>query len=289
MNIAVMRKLVVCKQVSVAVYHQIDAQNISLISAGVAFFAMLAVFPGLAAVIAIFGIWSDPVVIQEQINLLQGIVPKEVYQLLNAQLTRLSAAGSSTLGWASAVSILLALWSARAGVSAMMRGLNTIYCAPNRSFFRHYIASFILTVSLVLVALVAGAAVVITPIAVAFLPLTAETEYFIELVRWSAAIFVITFGITLVYRYGPRKRQGKRAPWLTLGAAFSVLMWVSASAAFSEYLANFARYNEVYGSIGAVIALLMWLYLSAFLILLGGALNAQLEQRHRSKHCAGDL
>jgi len=121
---------------------------------------------------------------------------------------------------------------------------------------------------------------VITPIVVALLPLTAETESWIDMVRWSAAIFVITFGISIIYRYGPRKRDGKRAPWLTPGALFSVVMWAVASAAFSEYLANFGRYNEVYGSIGAVVALLMWLYFSAFLVLLGGALNAQIE-RHR--------
>jgi membrane protein len=261
------------------VYVQIDEQNLSLISAGVAFFAMLAMFPGLAAVIAIFGIWADPVVIEDQIDLLRGIVPEQIFALIDAQLTRLSAAGSQTLGWASALSIFLALWSARAGVGAMMRGLNTIYRAPNRSTLRHYFAAFMLTVTLVVVALIAGFAVVITPLLLAFLPLAEQTAAIIDMVRWSAAIFVITGGIALIYRYGPRKRDGKRTPWLTPGAVFAVIMWGAASAGFSQYLANFGRYNEVYGSIGAVVALLMWLYLSAFLVLIGGALNAALERR----------
>ena len=264
----------------VGVYKQIDEQNLSLISAGIAFFGMLAIFPGLAAIIAIFGLWSDPVVIQEQLSLLQGIVPDEILALLNDQLTRVLSAGTEALGWATGVSILLALWSARAGVGAMMRGLNTIYRAPSRSFFMAYVAAFALTLMLVVVALVAGAAVVVTPLVVAMLPLAVETKSWIDAMRWSAAVFVITGGISLIYRYGPRKRDGRRTPWLTAGAAFAVLMWVGASIAFSEYLANFGRYNEVYGSIGAVVALLMWLYLSAFLVLLGGALNAQLEQ-HR--------
>lgn len=261
------------------VYLQIDEQNLSLISAGIAFFGMLAMFPGLAAVIAIFGIWADPVVIEEQIDLLQGIVPGDIFALIDAQLTRITAAGTQTLGWASVISILLALWSARAGVGAMMRGLNTIYRAPNRSTLQHYIAAFSLTVALVLVALVAGAAVVVTPIVLAFLPLEKQTAAIIDIVRWSAAIFVITGGISLIYRYGPRMRDGRRTSWLTPGAVFAVVMWVGASAGFSQYLANFGRYNEIYGSIGAVVALLMWLYLSAFLVLLGGALNAQLERR----------
>lgn len=264
-----------------AVYRQIDEQNLSLISAGVAFFAMLAIFPGLAAIIAIFGLWSDPVVIQDQINLLRGIVPDEIYGLLNSQLTRIAGTSGGTLGWATFVSIMLALWSARAGVGAIMRGLNTIYRSPNRSMMRHYFAAFAMTLALVSVALVAGAAVVVTPLIVALLPLTPETESWIDMVRWSAAIFVITFGISIIYRYGPRKRDGRRAGWITPGAVFSIVMWAAASAAFSEYLANFGRYNEVYGSIGAVVALLMWLYFSAFLVLLGGALNAQIE-RHKA-------
>lgn len=262
-----------------AVWSQIDEQNLSLISAGIAFFGMLAIFPGLAAIIAIFGLWADPAVIQDQINLLRGIVPEQIYTLIDAQMGRIVTARGETLGWTTVLSIMLALWSARAGVGAMMRGLNTIYRSPNRSFFMAYVSAFLLTLSLVVVALVAGAAVVVTPLVVAMLPLTVETKSWIDTVRWSAAIFVITVGMSLIYRYGPRKRDGRRAPWLTPGALFAVLMWGLASYAFSEYLSNFGRYNEVYGSIGAVVALLMWLYLSAFLVLLGGALNAQIERR----------
>ena len=261
------------------VYAQIDGQNLSLIAAGVAFFSMLAMFPGLAALIALFGLWADPVVIQEQIALLQGIIPDDILALVDGQLNRLTSAGATTLGWATALSILLALWSARAGVGAMMRGMNTIYHSPNRSFLRHYFAAFVLTLSLVSVAFVAGAAVVIAPLALAVLPIADQTAQIIDLVRWSAAIFVIAAGISLLYRYGPRKRGDRRAGWITPGAGFAVIIWAGASAAFSEYLANFGNYNEVYGSIGAVVALLMWLYLSAFLVLLGAALNAQLERR----------
>ncbi len=260
-----------------AVWDQIDEQNLSLISAGVAFFGMLALFPGLAAIIAIFGLVADPIVIQDQINLLRGIIPGDIFVLIEGQLKRIMSARGDTLGLATLVSILLALWSARAGVGALMRGLNTIYRAPNRSVLRHYFAAFNMTAALVMVALVAGAAVVVTPIVVSFLPLQIETVSWIDTVRWTAAIFVITGGISIIYRYGPRKRDGKRAPWLTPGAVFAVVMWACVSMAFSEYLANFGRYNEVYGSIGAVVALLMWLYFSAFLVLIGGAINAQFE------------
>ena len=208
-------------------------------------------------------------------------MPAQVLELVNAQMGRLLSAGTQTLGWATALSIFLARWSARAGIGALMRGLNTIYDAPNRSTIRHYFAAFTLTVALVGVGLVAGAAIVVAPVVLAFLPVSAQAAAIIDLIRWSAAIFVITMGIMLIYRYGPRARDGRRSPWVTPGAGFAVVMWAAASVGFSQYLANFGRYNEVYGSIGAVVALLMWLYLSAFLVLLGGALNAQLELRKR--------
>ena len=275
------KKLSVWRDSVLTVWRQIDEQNLSLISAGIAFFGMLAIFPGLAALIAIFGLVADPVVIQDQFALLSGLIPQDIYALLERQLQRIASARGETLGWATIVSILLALWSARAGVGAMMRGLNTIYLSPSRGVFRHYFAAFMMTLSLVLVALVAGAAVVVTPLIVAMLPLTVETVSWIDTVRWSAAIFVITGGISIIYRYGPRKRDGRRAPWVTPGAVFAVLMWALVSMAFSEYLANFGRYNEVYGSIGAVVALLMWLYFSAFLVLIGGAINAQIERHSK--------
>lgn len=264
-----------------AVWDQIDEQNLSLIAAGVAFFSMLAMFPGLAAVIAIFGLIADPAVIQDQISLMQGIIPGDILSLIEGQLTRITSARGDTLGYATFISILLALWSARAGVGALMRGLNTIYRARNRSALMHYFAAFTMTISLVMVALVAGAAIVVTPIVVAFLPLQVETVNWIDTMRWTAAIFVITGGISIIYRYGPRKRDGRRAPWITPGAVFAVIMWGVVSAAFSEYLSNFGSYNEVYGSIGAVVALLMWLYFSAFLVLIGGAINAQFEAYQR--------
>lgn len=257
---------------------KIDDWNLGLISAGVAFYGLLAIFPALAAVIAIWGLVADPMVVDQQAELLGEIMPGEAYRLIDTQIDALTRTTSTTLGWATFVSILAALWSTRAGVSALMRGLNAIYGTPNRKSWRHYLAALALTGVLVLVALVALTAVVVTPIVLSFLPLGTWTELALRGTRWLVAISVLLAGLSIVYRYGPN-RTCVRMRWLTPGAIAVVVLWAAASLGFSYYLSNFGNYNEVYGSIGAVIALLMWLYISAFLLLLGAGLNVELERR----------
>ncbi|MDJ0857938.1 MAG: YihY/virulence factor BrkB family protein [Dinoroseobacter sp.] len=265
-------------QAILTVLSRIDDWNLSLISAGVAFFGLLALFPALAAVIAIWGLVADPVVVDQQIGLMQEFMPDQAYGLIDTQIDTLSATTSSTLGWATGVSILAALWSTRAGVSALMRGLNAIYGTPNRKSWRHYLAALSLTAVLVGVALVALAMVVITPIALALLPMGTSTALALSFARWVIAVSVLLVGLAIVYRYGPN-RTCVRMRWLTPGSLLVIVLWAGASIAFSFYLSNFGNYNEVYGSIGAVIALLMWLYISAFLVLLGAGLNVELEAR----------
>ncbi|WP_424968511.1 YihY/virulence factor BrkB family protein [Dinoroseobacter sp. S375] len=261
-----------------AVGGKIDDWNLGLISAGVAFYGLLAIFPALAAVIAIWGLVADPLVVDQQMALLANIMPGDAYHLIDAQIDALTHTTSATLGKATIISILAALWSTRAGVSALMRGLNAIYGTPNRKSWRHYLAALSLTGVLVLVALVALTAVVVTPIVLSFLPLGPWAELALRLARWIVAIGVLLAGLAIVYRYGPN-RSCVRMRWLTPGALAVVVLWAAASLGFSFYLSNFGNYNEVYGSIGAVIALLMWLYISSFLLLLGGGLNVELEQR----------
>lgn len=264
-------------QALLGVYRAIDQKNLALISAGIAFYGILAVFPGLAAIIAIWGLVSDPAIVDAQLELMRGIIPDDAFRLLSAQIDQLVRASSSTLGWAGALSILVALWSARSGVSALIRGLNTIHGTSNRGGLMHYLIALFLTACLVGVALVALTTIVIVPILLAFLPLGAFAELMIELLRWSTAITVLLMALSLLYRYGPNRPE-HRMNWITPGSFLVVIFWAAASAGFSFYLSNFGTYNEVYGSIGAVIAMLMWLYISAFLILLGASLNVELAR-----------
>jgi len=261
-----------------SVGREMDERNLSLIAAGVAFYAMLALFPALAALIAIWGFFSDPLIIFEQLVLLERFVPTDAYALIEAQVVSLTKATDSTLGWASALSTIIALWTARSGVAALIRGLNTVHRAPTRAGLRSISTAIVLTMTLILIAIVAVGTIIIFPVALAFLPMAKASAQFLEVLRWVIVISVVLFGFGVLYRYGPNT-GGERANWITPGAIAAVIIWGAVSAGFSYYLSNFGNYNEVYGSIGAVIALLMWFYISAWVVLLGGSLNAALKRR----------
>lgn len=255
-----------------------DEKNASLISAGVAFYALFAIFPGIAATISLFGLLADPGVVAEQLELMRDFIPPGAFALFQSQIDRLLGAGGTTLGWTTVFSIGVALWSARAGVAALMRGLNAIFGRPNRGGLRHTFVALLLTGALVGIAIVALLLVVVTPILLKFVPVVGGLAWTLEILRWAVAIAVLVFGLGLLYRYGPNAR-GERLAWFTPGAGVVVVCWFAMSALFSVYVANFSNYNEVYGSIGAVVALLMWFYLSAYLVLLGADLNMALRNR----------
>ena len=258
-----------------------NEKNLGLIAAGVAFYAILSIFPGLAATIALWGLVGDPGLALTQLEEFEAVIPNDVYRLLAAQLSKLSTTDGLTLGWASIVSFLFAFWSARAGVAALMRGLNAIYDAPNRVGLSQFFRALLLTASLIGVLLVAMACVVILPLILAFVPLGPWTGLGIEVVRLAVGVGVLLMGFALIYRLGPNL-EGRHPRLMSAGAVFATVGWVAASTGFSIYLRNFGTYNEVYGSIGAVIVMLMWLFISAYLVLLGGALNAQLARNAAS-------
>ncbi len=256
----------------------ISERNIALIAAGVAFYGMLSLFPALAALVTLLSLISDPVVVIAQLEEMRGLLPDDVYVIMNQQIVSLVTTSSETLGWAGAISVLAALWSARAGVGAMMIGLNSVYHQPNRNMAKHYFRALTLTFGLVMVGIIALVTVVIAPIVLAFIPLGIFGVIVADLIRWTIAITVLLAGIGVLYRFGPNHSTGK-ANWLTVGAVFAVASWAVVSIGFSYYVANFGNYNQVYGSIGAVIAMLVWLWISSFLVLMGASWNAQVEMR----------
>lgn len=255
----------------------VSQNNLALVSAGVAFFAMLSLFPALAALIAVLGLISDPAVVVTQLEELRELLPNDVYEIINTQVVALVTARSDTLGWAGLLSVFFALWSARAGVGAMIIGLNSVYGERNRNMARHYIRALLITLVLVAVGIVALLSLVVAPVVLAFFPLGGLGAVVIDVVRWAVGVAVVLIGVGVLYRFGPNRRVPK-VRWLSAGALLAVVSWVILSVGFSYYVANFGNYNQVYGSIGAVIAMLIWLWISSFLVLFGAALNAQLEE-----------
>lgn len=259
-----------------AVARGIGTLNLGLIAAGVAFYGLLAIFPALTALVALWGFFADPEVVREEMRTFESLVPVEVFAMLQSQVSQLAAGPKTTLQWATVVSLAATLWAARSGVGALIGGLNAVYRTEARGGVWPVVMALFLTGALLGVALVALAVTVLAPVALAFLPLGPLADLALNALRWLVGGAVVLVGIGLLYRYGPnRPARMPRDPWLSAGAVVAVALWVAASVGFSFYLSNFASYNEVYGSLGAVIALLMWFWLSAYAVLLGALVNAE--------------
>jgi membrane protein len=276
-----------CRKIGRVIYRVLELNgqvHMGLTAAGVAFFGIFSIFPALAAIIAIFGLVSNPELVLTQLALLQDLIPAEAYILIQDQVTRLLGARSDTLGFATGLSLAIALWSARAGVGALLEGINAIHGTSDRNGFVHAVLALALTLALIAIAVLALVIVVVAPIALSLMRVHAQVSQILDWIRWSMALFILMAALGLLYRFGPSAGPYHRRRWVTPGAFAVVLMWIGVSFGLSYYLANFGSYNEVYGSIGAVIALLMWLYLSAYLVLLGAALNLVLAEEKIGRH-----
>lgn len=256
-------------------YRRIEQAELSLISAGVAFFAFLAIFPAATALITLWRLALDPQVIRDQVSLLRDILPPDAALLLQDQVEALLSAGGSALGWAGIASTLFALWSARAGLAAMIRGLNAIHRLPNRAGHRHQLSALVLT--LVVLALAAAALLmsVVLPLLARFVPAGLTNIVSISLASEAIGLFLVLFATALAYRYGPNFSTSRRPRLVTPGLVVAVLIWGAVTRGFTLYLEWVPSFNQIYGSIGAVVALLLWLYLSAYAILLGAAIDAE--------------
>lgn len=249
--------------------------HLGLISAGVAFYTLLSIFPAMTAVVALWSFFADPVLVAAELETYAPVLPAEAFAVLSDQVTALASAPKQTLGWATVLSLMLALWTARSGVEALMRGLTAVYRTEPRSGVMSVLMSLFFTMCLIVVTLVALLSVVVAPVAIAVLPLDAIDAPLLSVIRWGIGLAVVGGGLSFLYRYGPNMNGRQREAWLSLGAGLALALWGAASWGFSYYLSNFSAYNEIYGSLGAVIALMMWFYLSAYVVLLGGLLNAE--------------
>lgn len=260
---------------------RISEADLSLVAAGAAFFAMLSLFPGLAAVIALLSLFTDPAALDAQLQMLSDVIPKDVFALIQTQVTRLvSANDSTTLGWTTGLSLLMALWSSRVGTDAILRAINAVHDAPVRGGLMGLVVALGITLALIIVVVVALLTMVLLPVMLAILPTGGITALAVDAGRWLVSLAVVFGGIWVLYRFAPTGR-GARIAFFNPGAVLAVVVWGAGSWGLSFYLTNFAAYDRVYGSIGAVIALLVFLYVTIFIVLLGAALNAELARMRR--------
>jgi membrane protein len=250
-------------------------------SAGVAFYGVLAVFPALAALVAIYGLFAEPRSIGNQLALVAGVFPQGAIDVMRDQLTRVASQGRSALGFAFAVGLLVSLWSANAGVKAMFDALNVVYGQKEaRGIIRFNAVSLVFTLGAICLVLLALFAVAVVPLILAFVGLSDIADVLLRIARWPLLLVVIAFGLTLLYRYGP-SRGDDHSRTLTWGSGFAALAWLAVSMVFSWYAANFGHYNQTYGSLGAIIGFMVWIWLSVAVILIGGELDAAFENHRR--------
>lgn len=267
-------------QFTLAIFERMDKIHMGLIAAGVAFYAMFAVFPGLAALFALWGLWYDPQLIEQYIHTTDEFIPSAAADIIYGQINALIAAGRTQLGWTTAISFMIATISARAGVEALIRGLNAAYGVRSHSTIMGFLLAYALTLVIVGVVILGLAVIIVVPIAFNFLPDVPLRNWLLSSLPWMAIFLIVMIVIGIMYRYGPNVKTPRTAIF-TWGALFAALAWAAASFGFSVYLNNFNSYNRIYGSIGAVIALLMWFYLGGFSVMLGSLINLELTRRRR--------
>lgn len=258
-----------------------DERELDLIAAGIAFYGFVALFPSVAAVIAIWSFFADAGVIREELELARAYLPQDAWSLIANQIESLLSLRSDNLTIATILSLLLALWTTRAAVAALMRGLNAIYGLPNRAGHWHQLRALLLTFVMIGLVICGMLAAVVGPLLLGFVPLGRFAALGLEVVNLGLSLLLVVVGVALMYRLGLNRNI--HHPLFTRGIFVAVVIWVAASRGFVIYLANFDTYNRIYGSIGAVVALLMWLYFSGYAILLGAAVDAARAERKRLK------
>jgi membrane protein len=259
-------------------YQQIGEDRLLAVAAGVVFYGLLAVFPAVTALVSLYGLFASPAAISDQLALLSGILPDSAVEILREQIGRLTA-NSSKLGLGFIFGLAVALWSANSGMKAIMDALNVVYEEKEkRGFIKLNLVSFGFTLAGIGVLLLALATVVVLPVALNYLGLHNTTDQLLRFARWPLLIVVIILGLAVLYRYGPSRRE-PRWQWISAGSVFAAVAWLVSSALLSWYLASFAHYDATYGSLGAGIGMMMWMWISSIVILFGAQLNSEIEHQ----------
>jgi membrane protein len=231
------------------------------------------------ALVSIYGLIADPADIGEHLASLSGAIPSDAISIISGQLHYLASQDEKALELAFFVGLLVSLWSANAAMKALFDALNVVYGEEEtRNFFILNALSLAFTAGLVLFLVLAMTGIVVVPAILDLLYLGSVSELIINLLRWPAMLVFVVVGLAVLYRYGP-SRADARWRWISWGSVAAALLWLVVSMLFSWYASNFGNYNKTYGSLGAVIAFMVWSWLSATIVLLGGELNAEIEHQ----------
>jgi membrane protein len=260
-------------------YEEFGKDRITSVAAGVTYYALLAVFPAIAALVSIYGLFADPATIQDHLNTMSGVLPSGALEIIGEQVKRISSKGGGALGFGFIFGLAVSLWSANAGMKAVFDALNIVNDEDEkRSFVRLNITSLSFTLGAILFIIFALTGIVVLPIILNFIGLGTSLEWLLSLLRWPILLVGVTLALSLIYRFGPSRDKAEWG-WVTPGGLVAAVLWVAVSMLFSWYVANFGSYNETYGSLGAVIGFMTWIWLSSIIVLLGAEINAEMEHQ----------
>jgi membrane protein len=267
------------KDVLVRTYHAVQNDRLLALAAGVVFYSLVALFPAIAAGVSSYALFANAAVIGKHLSIAADIVPGGTLDMLGEEITRIAAKSDGRLTFGFLVSLGIALWSANAGMKAIFDALNIIYDEEEkRGIVWLNVVSLFFTVCAIGGALLAVGAVVVFPLVLAALGWSSYDEPIIGFLRWPVMFVLLILGLAVLYRYGPSRRLAKWR-WLSVGSVFAACAWLVVSSLFSWYLGNFANYNATYGALGAVVGLMMWMWLSTIVVLIGAELNAEIEHQ----------
>jgi membrane protein len=267
------------KDILVRSWGEVSENNIFLVAGGVTYAVLLALFPALAALVAIYGLLLDPSQVERQVAALSNILPQETTQMIGDELHKLVTASSGSLSISAGVALVLALWSASRGMSGLITALDIAYEEKEtRGFFKLNLLAIVLTVGMLIGGTLIIALVGVLPAALQIIGLEKSTRWLLLVLEWPLLIIVVMTGLAVLYRYAP-DRHPPRWRWVSPGTIVATFLWLLGSVAFTVYVTHFNSYDKTYGSLGGVVVMLTWLYLSAFVALLGAVINAQSERQ----------
>lgn len=258
---------------------EFSRHRILSLAAGVTYYALLAIFPAIGALVSVYGLFADPASISGELASLSMVLPGGAIEIIGDQIKALMAQHHATLSLTFFGGLVLSLWSASSGIKAMFDAMNVIYDEDeDRGFIKLAGIALLFTFGFLAFLILAFAAAVAVPVVLNFLALAGPLGWTVSVLRWPLILLVVNVGLTITYRFGP-SRMAAEWQWVSWGSAFASIAWLVVSGAFSWYAANFGRFNATYGSLGAVIGFMMWLWLSFAIVLLGAQLNAEIARR----------
>ena len=267
------------KDVLVHVKAEAKDDRVTLLAAGVAFYALLALVPALVALVSLYGLLADPAEVERQVEDVLGATPTEVRELVTSQLRSITEDAGGALGLAAVLGIVIALWSASSGVNNLISAINAAYDeGETRGFVRLRAISLAFTLGAIVFLVSSFLLIAVLPSVLADTGLGTAGRVAASVLRWVLLLIGMMVGLGVLYRYGPDRNAATWA-WISPGAIAATLLWLAGSAAFAVYTANFASYNETYGSLAGIVVAMLWLFLTALAIILGAELNAELERQ----------